>query len=185
MGGSKTGTERRLAELLLKEEITEFLNREADLLDDRRFDEWLELLDDDLEYVMPMRLNVKHDEMDRSITRPGDEVCWFDEGKETLTQRVEQIQTGEHWAEEPFSRISHLVSNVRVLDVEPDPFEPTRVEVGCRFLVYRNRVAAETDIWVGRRTDVLKAAPEGWRLLRRHLLLDQNVLMAKNLTVLF
>ncbi len=30
---------------------------------------------------------------------------WFDEGKETLTQRVRQILTGVHWAEEPLSRV--------------------------------------------------------------------------------
>ena len=169
-------SEQRLAELLLKEEIVEFLHHEADLLDERRFDEWLDLLEDDLEYAMPMRLNVRHDEANRETTRPGDEVCWFDEGKSTLAKRVEQIQTGQHWAEEPASRVSHLVSNVRIRSVDPDPFEPAEVEVGCRFLVYRNRVAAETDLWVGRRTDVLRATPDGWRLRRRHLLLDQNVL---------
>lgn len=194
MADSPTTNERRLADLLLKEEITEFLYHEADLLDERRYDEWLELLDDEVEYAMPMRLNIKHDqvkpdpakpETDRSVTKPGEEVCWFDEGKDTLAKRVEQIQTGEHWAEEPFSRISHLVSNIRLLSVQPNPFEPIEVEVGCRFLVYRNRVAAETDLWVGRRTDTLLATPDGWRLRRRYLLLDQNVLLAKNLTVLF
>lgn len=177
--------EQRLARLLLKEEITDFLHLEADLLDERRFDEWLDLLDDDVEYSMPLQLNVKHDEMDRARTRPGEEVCWFDERKDTLAKRVKQIQTGEHWAEEPFSRVSHLVSNIRILGVEPDLEAPTEVEVGCRFLVYRNRVSAETDFWVGRRTDVLRSTEDGWRLRRRLLLLDQNVLLAKNLTVLF
>ena len=195
MADPQTRSDRRLADLLLKEEITEFLYHEADLLDERRYDEWLDLLDDEVEYAMPMRLNIKHDQVkhdqvnhdgiDRSVTKPGEEVCWFDEGKSTLIKRVEQIQTGEHWAEEPFSRISHLVSNIRLREVRPDPFEPTEVEVGCRFLVYRNRVAAETDLWVGRRTDTLLATPDGWRLRRRYLLLDQNVLLAKNLTVLF
>ncbi len=178
-------TDQRLAQLLLKEEITDFLHLEADLLDERRFTDWLDLLTDDIEYSMPLQLNVKHDEMDRSQTRPGDEVCWFDERKDTLAKRVEQIQTGQHWAEEPFSRVSHLVSNIRILSVEPDPSAPSEVEVGCRFLVYRNRVAAETDIWVGRRTDRLRATSDGWRICRRELLLDQNVLLAKNLTVLF
>lgn len=183
--GTATGTEQRLADLLLKEEVTAFLHHEADLLDERRFEEWLDLLDDGIEYAMPMQLNVKHDDVERAVTRPGDEVCWFDEGKATLTQRVEQIRTGEHWAEEPFSRVTHLVANVRVLRVEPDAFDAVEVEVGSRFLVYRNRVAAETDLWVGKRTDVLKASDDGWRLLRRTILLDQNVLLAKNLTVLF
>ena len=177
--------ERRLAELLLKDEIAEFLHHEADLLDELRFDEWLDLLDDDIAYSMPLRLNLRHDELDRSVTSPGTEVCWLDEGKDTLVKRVDQLRTGEHWAEEPVSRVSHIVSNVRLLTVEPDPFEPTEVEVGCRFVVYRNRVAAETDLLVGRRTDRLRRGDDGaWRLAGRYLLLDQNVLMAKNLTVM-
>ena len=54
-----------------------------------------DLLTDDVEYVMPLRLNVKHDQLDRSVTSPGEEVCWFDEGKSTLAKRVQQIRTGE------------------------------------------------------------------------------------------
>lgn len=176
--------EDRLAELLLKEEISELLHHEADLLDEQRFDEWLALLDEDVAYTMPLRLNVHQKDLERSVTRSG-ETCWFDEDKTTLRMRVEQIQTGEHWAEEPLSRVSHLVTNIRLLDVVNGSSGPESVEVGCRFLVYRNRVADETDLWVGRRKDTWQATPAGWLLVRRHLLLDQNVLMAKNLTVLF
>ena len=185
-------TDDRLASLLLKDEVSEFLHYEADLLDEQRFDAWLELLADDLAYAMPLRLNVAHtDHGARSVTRPGEEICWFDEGKSTLAKRVAQIKTGMHWAEEPFSRVSHLVSNIRVLDVRPDVHAPEEVDVGCRFVVYRNRVEAETDFFVGRRTDTLRRADDAtdatspWRIKRRLLLLDQNVLLAKNLTVMF
>jgi len=44
---------------LLKQEIEEFLYEEAELLDQRRFREWLDRLTDDLVYVMPIRRNVK------------------------------------------------------------------------------------------------------------------------------
>jgi 3-phenylpropionate/cinnamic acid dioxygenase small subunit len=180
-------TEERIAALLLKDEVSEFLHFEADLLDERRFDEWLDLLADDLTYVMPLRLNVSYAEHDaRSVTESGDETCWFDEGKRTLEQRVGQIKTGVHWAEEPFSRVSHLVSNIRVLAARPSVAEVTEVDVGCRFLVYRNRVEAETDFFVGRRNDTLRCGDDGrWQIAHRRLLLDQNVLLAKNLTVMF
>lgn len=182
---SELSIDERLAALLLKDELTELLHLEADLLDEQRFDEWLELLDDDVIYTMPLRLNVHHADASRASTEDGD-VSWFEDDLSTLRMRVEQLATGEHWAEEPRSRVSHLVSNIRLLSVVPGPETPAEVEVGCRFLVYRNRVADETDIWVGRRTDTWRVDPEGrWRLLRRHLLLDQGVLMAKNLTVLF
>ena len=179
--------EDRLAALLLKDEISEFLHHEADLLDARQFDEWLDLLAEDMTYAMPLRLNVAYEDHEqRATTRPGDEACWFDEGKSTLAKRVAQIRTKVHWAEEPFSRVSHLVTNIRVLAARPDTASPSEVDVGCRFVVYRNRVEAETDFFVGQRKDTLRRTPDGgWLVASRLLLLDQNVLLAKNLTVLF
>src|SRR5262249_4006036 len=90
-----------LARLVLQREVEEFLYREAELLDARRFDEWLALFTEDARYWMPMRRNVPHDELAREFTREGSDVNWFDEGKDTLGRRVAQIQTGIHWAEEP------------------------------------------------------------------------------------
>lgn len=167
--------------LLLAHAVAEFLHHEADLLDEGRFEEWLDLLDDDVAYVMPLRLNVRFDEQaTRATTRPGDDVCWFDEGKDTLRRRVAQLRTGKHWAEEPVSRAVHLVANIRV--VADDGADIT---VGSRFVVYRNRVADEADLFAGRRTDVLRRTGDGFRIRRREVLLEQNVLLAKNLTVLF
>ncbi len=99
----------RVARLLLTQEIAEFLYAEAELLDERRYDDWLALLADDIRYWMPMRRNVKFGDTEREFTREAEDIAWFDEGKETLTRRVRQIQTGIHWAEEPQSRIAHLV----------------------------------------------------------------------------
>jgi len=113
-------TDERVARLLLTQEIAQFLYTEAELLDERRHDEWLGLLADDIRYWMPMRRNVKYGDTDREFTRETEDVSWFDEGKETLTRRVRQIQTGIHWAEEPRSRITHMVSNVQLLSATPD-----------------------------------------------------------------
>src|SRR6202043_3646780 len=174
-----------IARLLLQQEIEEFLYREADLLDERRYEEWLALVAEDVRYWMPMRRNVKVGEAEREFTRAGQDINWFDEGKETLTRRVKQILTGMHWAEEPVSRISHMVSNVRLLEVNPSAAEPAEVTIRCRFLIYRNRVETETDILVGKREDVLRREGEEWRVARRTILLDQNVLLSKNLTFFF
>src|SRR6185369_8732867 len=100
----------------LKQDIEEFLYREADLLDERRFDEWLSLLADDLVYFMPIRRNVKYGEhAEHENTRQGEGISWFDEDKWTLAKRIEQIQTGVHYAEEPLSRVCHVVTNVRIV----------------------------------------------------------------------
>jgi 3-phenylpropionate/cinnamic acid dioxygenase small subunit len=171
--------------LLLKQEIEEFLYYEADLLDERRYEDWLALVAEDVRYWMPMRRNVKVDDIEREFTREGLDISWFDEGKETLTRRVRQIQTGIHWAEEPVSRISHMVSNVRLLEASPTWADPVEVTVRCRFLIYRNRVETETDILVGKREDLLRRVDGQWQIARRKIVLDQSVLLTKNLTFFF
>jgi 3-phenylpropionate/cinnamic acid dioxygenase small subunit len=170
----------------LKQQIEDFLYGEADLLDQRRFMEWLDLLAEDLVYFMPMRRNVKFGEHEASEnTRFGEDISWFEEDKWTLTKRVEQIMTGVHWAEEPLSRVCHMVTNVQLLEARPSIEAPEEVTVRSRFLVYQNRVEYETYFFVGKRTDVLRAVGGEWKLARREILLDQNVLLAKNLTVFF
>ena len=174
-----------LAMLLLKQDIEAFLYHEANLLDDRRYEDWLALLADDVRYWVPMRRNVKFGELEREFTREGQDINWFDEGKQTLTQRVNQILTGVHWAEEPLSRISHLVTNVEILEASPTATDAAEVSLRCRFIIYRNRVETETDILVGRREDTLRRIDGEWRIAQRKVLLDQSVLLAKNLTFFF
>lgn len=175
----------QIAQVLLKNEIEEFLYHEAELLDERHYEDWLELLTEDVRYWMPMRRNVKFGELEREFTREGLDINWFDEGKDTLTRRVNQILTGVHWAEEPLSRITHMVSNVQVLRATPSWSEPEETTAKCRFLIYRNRVETETDILVGKREDTLRRVNGQWRICQRKIILDQSVLMAKNLTFFF
>jgi 3-phenylpropionate/cinnamic acid dioxygenase small subunit len=177
---------RPLAWYALKQEIEDFLYMEADLLDQRMFREWLDLLADDIVYFMPIRRNVKFGQhAEKENTRQGEGISWFDEDKWTLGKRVEQILTGVHYAEEPLSRVTHMVSNVRLLDVSPSPEDAADVVVGSRFLVYQNRVEYETNMFVGRRIDTLRRNGESWLIARRELILEQNVLLAKNLSILF
>jgi len=178
-------SESRIDHLLLKDEIEQFLYQEAELLDERQFEDWLDLLTEDIRYWMPMRRNVKFGELDREFTREGQDINWFDEGKDTLVRRVNQILTGVHWAEEPLSRICHSVSNVQVLKATPSVSQATEVNVKCRFMIYRNRVQTETDFLVGKREEVLRSIDGQWKIAQRKIILDQNVLLAKNLTFFF
>ena len=180
-----TTTESSIAHLLLKEEIQDFLYEEAEALDERNFEDWLDMLADDIRYWMPMRRNVKANELGREFTREGQHINWFDEGKETLERRVMQIRTGVHWAEEPLSRICHFVTNVQLLNATPSASDPTEVSVKCRFLIYRNRVQTETDFLIGKREDTLRKVNGSWKVAERKIILDQNVLLAKNLTFFF
>jgi len=172
---------RDLAYYELKQEVEDFLYQEADLLDGRKFREWLDLLSEDLIYFMPIRRNVKFGEQDeRENTRQGEGISWFDEDKWTLTKRVEQILTGVHYAEEPLSRVTHMVTNVRLVDIQP-----SEVTVSSRFLVFQSRVEYENYTFIGRRTDILRRHGDSWLIARRELILEQNVLLAKNLSILF
>jgi 3-phenylpropionate/cinnamic acid dioxygenase small subunit len=170
----------------LKADMEDFLYAEADLLDTRQFRDWLNLLADDITYFMPIRRNVKFGQhAQRENTVQGSGISWFDEDKWTLTKRVDQILTGVHYAEEPLSRVCHMVSNVQVLGATPSLEAPQEVEVRCRFLVYQNRIEYETYTFVGKRTDLIRKTSDGWKIARREILLDQNVLLAKNLSTFF
>lgn len=163
-------------------EAERFLYREADLLDGRRYEEWLDTLDDQLVYFMPILRNARFGELEkREATREGLDISWFEEGKWTLGKRVEQIRTGVHWAEEPASRVVHFVSNVYVVSV--DGVEGGReMTVSSRVQMRQNRNQYENIVLAARRMDVLRQSSAGWTLRRREITLAENVLSAKMLT---
>ena len=174
-------TQQLLERMLLEREIEQFLYMEAALLDQRRFNEWIDLIADDIHYHMPMRRNVKFGQQHRENTDAESEISWFDEGKATLAGRVRQINTGLHWAEEPSSRVRHIITNVRLTDVRDD-----EVDVSSNFFVWSNRLKTETNLFVGTRDDVLRRDAEtGWKIAKRLILLDQNVLLSKVLSTFF
>ncbi|HEX6512357.1 MAG TPA: 3-phenylpropionate/cinnamic acid dioxygenase subunit beta [Chloroflexota bacterium] len=169
-----------VAYLRLRAELSDVLTLEAELLDERRFDEWLDLLTDDVQYCMPMARNVSHDSLDQEYTRPGQDAAWFDEGKKELALRVEQIQSGDHWAEEPLSRTTHLVANIRLAE-----HSDNEAVVHSRFIVYRARLETDVDLIAGKRTDVLRRESGAWKIARRRILVDQSTLTVGSLTIFF
>ncbi len=172
----------RLSYLSLMREIEDLLYREADLLDQRRYVEWLDLFTEDIVYWAPLRKNLPWSEREHDITGE-DDVAWFHDDKTTLEKRVRQIMTGIHWAEEPPSRVSHLITNIRLVEPVDALPEGEAATVTCRFLVHRNRLETETDYLVGRRADELRRIGGALMIARRKIILDQSVLLAKNLTV--
>jgi 3-phenylpropionate/cinnamic acid dioxygenase small subunit len=166
--------------ILLEAEIGRFFSAEAELLDERRFDEWLDLLHEDLRYWMPIARNVRFDRPEHEYTSERSESSWFDEGKDTLRKRVQQIQGGDHWAEEPRSRTTHLVANVRI-----DGMDGTDITAKSRFVVCGYRLEHDVDLFIGKRVDVLRREHGVLKVLRRTIYLDQSVLLSRNLTTFF
>jgi len=173
-------------------EIEQFLYRQARLLDQRRFHEWLALFTDDVCYRMTSRAN-RYDRTSKAIAmldRAGyveadpaedDELALFDETKATLAARVARLDTGMAWAGDPPSRTRHFIAN---LEVEPAAMQG-ELRVRCNYLVYRSRGETEQDFYVGARDDLLRHVDGSWKIASRRLILDQNVLSAKNLSIFF
>jgi 3-phenylpropionate/cinnamic acid dioxygenase small subunit len=180
-----------MADELLRE-VEQFLYREARLLDERRFHEWLELFTDDVRYWMAGRSS-RYPRSSKAITVLGpdrrqesdlaieDELAILDETKVTLSGRIARLDTGMAWAEDPPSRTRHMISNI---EVEPGD-TASELKVYSNFLVYRTRAESEQDFYVGARQDILRSVDGAWKIARRKLVLDQNVLLPKNVSVFF
>jgi 3-phenylpropionate/cinnamic acid dioxygenase small subunit len=168
-------------------EVEQFYYEEAELLDDGRFADWLELLADDLDYWMPTRTNRLRRQQALSIAARG-EAGYYDETKESLAWRIRRFDSGMAWAEDPPSRTRHLITNIVVRHIDPGQhpdFSAEDLEVRSAFLVYRNRLEREENLFAGRRVDILRRTEEGLRVARRVILLDQHVLQAKNISTFF
>lgn len=168
-------------------EVEQFYYEEAELLDDGRFTDWLDLLADDLDYWMPTRSNRLRRQQALSIAARG-EAAFYDETKDSLAWRIRRFDSGMAWAEDPPSRTRHLVTNVVARHVDPAEhvgFTENDLVVRSAFLVYRNRLEREENIFAGGRTDMLRRTDTGLQVARRTILLDQNILQSKNISTFF
>jgi PAH dioxygenase small subunit len=154
--------------------VLDFVHREAELLDTYRFDAWLNLFTDDIDYQMPVRTT-------RFLTE-GDgfeDFGLMSENHASLTTRVRRLETEFAWAEVPPSRTRHFMSNVIV---EQDGDE---LEVRACFMVTRTRQDLDYQMYTGLRVDRLLPDGDGFKISRRKILADQTVITATNLSVLF
>lgn len=173
---------KKYVALELQNEVEQFYYREAQLLDHYAFDSWFSLLDQDICYWMPIRTN--HTKKERHLEYvPDDGNAHFYEDHESMRGRIRQRTSELNWAEDPPSRTRHIVSNVIVRQGT----DSETVEVASAFLLYRNRLERQVDIFTGERRDVLRRSDNGYgfQIARRTILLDQSTLLANNLSVFF
>jgi 3-phenylpropionate/cinnamic acid dioxygenase small subunit len=158
------------------DEVMDFLIEEAHLLDEGLFNEWLQLLADDVECTMPVRQSVSRQR------GPGfDEgMIWFQEDKATLSYKVQRLSGDSAFAEDPPSRTRRLVTNLRLHETAV----PGEYLAQSYLLIVRNRGDAQQfDIFAARRDDVLHRTEPGWQLTKRTVLVDQSVLGMANLAI--
>lgn len=168
-----------LDRLLLRGAIEDFYYYESNLLDELKFQEWVDLFTDDTHYFMPLRRTMTRRELGKQFTEPG-QIAFFDDTKQILEGRIKKLATNKSWAEDPPSRTRHFISNVRV--VEDDGTELT---VEANFHLYRTRLKSEEQSWYGMRRDVLRREGESFRIASRHIFLETTVLMSRNLSNFF
>lgn len=153
-----------------------FLYDEAALLDDRRFEEWLDLFTDDASYEVPLRLT-RESQAESEISEHG-RIFW--DSKQTLAIRVQRLRSEYAWAEQPPSRTRHFVTNVRV-----GLHDDGTVGARCNVLVYLNRGDdPRHELYAGDRHDVLvPQADGGYRIRRRWIVVDQANMAGNSLSV--
>jgi benzoate/toluate 1,2-dioxygenase beta subunit len=137
----------------LVSEVEALLLREARLLDEQRYAEWLELFADDAVYWIPTRANQES---------PSEALSIIYEPKSLLAVRVERLLRREMHVQTPPSRIVHHVS---AIEVDGDAARSALIVAEWR--------AGESRFFAGRCLHRFRRGPQGLRIvLKRVDLID-------------
>lgn len=159
-------------------EVSQFLYREARLLDDERYEEWLGLMTDDVHYWMP-GIQARY-RKDKSPRLDPARMAFFDDDLLNMRRRVTRFLHATAWAEDPPTRSCHVISNVEVELTDLD----NEYIAHSTFVNCRGRNDAEEYWMSGRRQDRLRRLEDGTlRLAARQIVTTQAVLLSKNLNV--
>jgi 3-phenylpropionate/cinnamic acid dioxygenase small subunit len=98
----------------LRRTVEELIYREAALLDEKKWQEWLALYTEDAVFWMPSWASESETTADPELELN----LLYLKGRSHLEDRVFRIQTGRSFASVPMDRTAHLVGNVIVTGVE-------------------------------------------------------------------
>lgn len=136
--------------------IESFLYREARLMDEHRFDEWLAL------WTNPARYWVPCNEDDIDPTR---QVSIIYDDYTRLGQRIERLKSGSVQAMDPKPRMRRLISNI---EVERD--QNGQFTVGSNFILCLAREHTQ-QLWSGRSIHALRRDAAGFKIAEKKVLL--------------
>lgn len=155
--------------------VQAFLLREARLLDNECWDEWLSCLSEAVHYWMPGIENRRRE--DKLATYTQEHMAYFDDTLRDLKRRVARFKQPSAWAENPPTRNVHIITNIEVFaGAEPGEF----IAHSC-FNNVRSRGLNESTQLAGRREDLLRLEAEGLKLLKRKILIPNAMLLYKNI----
>ncbi|WP_107050838.1 aromatic-ring-hydroxylating dioxygenase subunit beta [Amycolatopsis nivea] len=152
-------------------EAQSFLAAEARLLDEGRFNEWLDLFTDDCLYWVPVTPGAGD---------PLAEVSHAFDDRRRLTDRVYWLRTGLAFSQIPASRTRRLTTNV---ETTTDPGSGVRM-IRSNFAVHEFR-AGIAKIHAGWYGHVLEPGESGWRIRLKQVNLLDSEQLHENLTLVF
>lgn len=157
-------------------EVVCFLNLEAELLDHHRYPDWLRLLSADVRYRMPVQVTTQAGESGEALGG----MAHFDEDAYSLVKRVQRLESGHAWTENPPSRTRRHVTNVRCSQGGSDD----GLFVRSYLLLFRSRLDVRPAEWISaEREDTLCRVDGALRLANRLITVDEAVLRTQNLAV--
>ena len=148
--------------LLRRLEVEDFLYHEAQLLDEWRLHDWLDLFCDACRYVLPATNLPDGD--------PSQTLALIDDDLARLRGRVERLVSARAYREFPWSRTRHLITNVRVTADTDD-----EVRAHAYFAVYRYRKGDE-QVLVGSSAYRLVPGADGFRIREKWITLAPEAL---------
>jgi len=137
--------------------LRQFVEYEVDLLDQRKFQEWFDLFDEDGLYWVPIDPEQKDGR---------DFVSLFYDDKATLQTRVSRLTHPLIHCQDPPSRCIRVVSNFAFEREGPDPLQ---YEVRSKFVMVEDRLGRERGIYAGRYFHRLRSTPEGIRIVLKRV----------------
>jgi benzoate/toluate 1,2-dioxygenase beta subunit len=156
--------ERAITDAATRDEFRRLLEREARLLDQLRYDDWLALYAPECIYWVPSTPNAGDPRREISVM--------FDD-RRRLEDRIYRFRTGYAWSQAPASRTVRLVTNVEVFATARDDSRMVR----SNFLI-NEFWGDETRVltgWAGHR---LVRDGEGWKIQAKQVNLidcDQSI----------
>src|SRR6476620_4326493 len=135
-----------------REQVEQFLYREADLMDEHRYDEWLALWTDDALYWVPSG----RDDLD-----PKREISLIYDDRVRLQVRITRLKSGFAHAQEQKSRMRRLVSNLVIKEAEQG-----EIVASSNFLLTELR-RGKQDIFAGRTIHRLRPYNDSFKLVSK------------------
>lgn len=149
------------ADAITREQVEDFMFLEAELLDEWKLTEWLDLFTADGSYYVPTTDTPPGASPDSSLFYVADD-------RFRLEQRVERLLKRTAHAEYPRSKTRHLVSNVRIRGRKGD-----ELDVGAAVLTYRTKMGL-TETYIGSYRYRIAVTPDGLRIREKRCNLDMD-----------